>query len=194
MKKFIVLLYVVFLAMLILPVVVFAQQDTTLSWTAPTQNTDGSAYTDPAGYKIYHGTVDGGPYPIVVTINNPAVTEFIISGLAIGDHYFVSTAFNQAGAESDYSNQAIKTIVPSVPNPPSGLVVLAEDLSVRTVSKIPEGFLLLNVGVVPAGTPCDSTQSSNGHYSVPISAVTWSDPARNDGTAELPLVVVAQCG
>jgi Putative Ig domain len=27
-----------------------------LSWTAPTQNTDGSALTDLAGYRVYHGT------------------------------------------------------------------------------------------------------------------------------------------
>ena len=28
-----------------------------LSWTPPTQNTDGSALTDLAGYKLYYGTV-----------------------------------------------------------------------------------------------------------------------------------------
>ena len=29
---------------------------TTLNWTAPTTNTDGTALTDLAGYKIYYGT------------------------------------------------------------------------------------------------------------------------------------------
>ena len=36
--------------------------DAPLSWTAPTQNTDGSAPTDLAGYTIYGGPVQGGPY------------------------------------------------------------------------------------------------------------------------------------
>jgi hypothetical protein len=55
------------------------------------------------------------------------------------------------------------------------------------VIKTKNRFVLLPVGTVPANTPCDTTQSVNGHYAVPRDAVTWS------GTVE-PDVVVAQCG
>ncbi len=34
----------------------------TLSWTPPTQNTDGSPLTDLAGYRVYWGTSSGN-YP-----------------------------------------------------------------------------------------------------------------------------------
>jgi hypothetical protein len=81
----------------------------TLSWTAPTENEDGSPLTDLAGYKIYWATMSG-PYPNSVTINNPRITTYVIENLAPGTYEFVSTAFNSAGVESTYSNTATKTI------------------------------------------------------------------------------------
>jgi hypothetical protein len=44
-----------------------------LSWTAPTQNEDGTDLVDLAGYKLYWGTTPGS-YPNSVTIDNPTVT------------------------------------------------------------------------------------------------------------------------
>ena len=81
----------------------------TLSWTAPTENEDGSPLTDLAGYKIYWGTTPG-TYPNLVTINNPGITIYVIENLGPGTYEFVSTAFNAAGVESAYSNTATKTI------------------------------------------------------------------------------------
>ena len=81
----------------------------TLSWTAPTENEDGSPLTDLAGYKIYWGTTPG-IYPNLVTINNPGITIYVIENLGPGTYEFVSTAFNAAGVESAYSNTATKTI------------------------------------------------------------------------------------
>ena len=81
----------------------------TLSWTAPTENEDGSPLTDLAGYKIYWGTTPG-IYPNLVTINNPGITIYVIENLGSGTYEFVSTAFNAAGVESAYSNTATKTI------------------------------------------------------------------------------------
>lgn len=82
-----------------------------LSWAAPTQNTDGSNYTDPAGYRIYKSTTSGDySSPDMVEIANPSVTTFVIAPLTQGTWFFVSTAYNQNGVESDHSNEASKLV------------------------------------------------------------------------------------
>lgn len=81
---------------------------TTLSWTAPTRNEDGSVLTDLAGYKIYWGT-DPGRYPNSVTINNPGITSYVVSNLSAGTYEFVATAFNASDVESIFSNTATRT-------------------------------------------------------------------------------------
>jgi len=82
----------------------------TLTWTPPTQKTDGSPLgTDLAGFKIYWGTSQGN-YPNSVTIDNPGVTTYTITDLVPGTYYFVATAFDRSGVESTPSNPASKTI------------------------------------------------------------------------------------
>lgn len=81
----------------------------TLSWTAPTENTDGSALTDLAGYRIYYGLAEGN-YPNQVPIDNPGITTYVVENLSPDTYYFVTTALNSSGVESDYSNVAVKTI------------------------------------------------------------------------------------
>ena len=81
----------------------------TLNWTPPTQNTDGSVLTNLAGFKIYYGTSPEN-YPNQITINNPGITTFLVDNLTPNTWYFVSTAFNSAGEESDVSNVATRTI------------------------------------------------------------------------------------
>lgn len=81
----------------------------TLSWTPPTQNTDGSPLTDLAGYRVRWGTSQGN-YANVVSINNPGITTYVIENLTPNTYYFVATAFDTSGNESGYSNAASKTI------------------------------------------------------------------------------------
>ncbi|HEX6999822.1 MAG TPA: putative Ig domain-containing protein [Gammaproteobacteria bacterium] len=81
----------------------------TLSWTAPTQNSDGSPLTNLAGYKVYWGPSEGD-YQSSATINNGGVTTYVVENLGPGTWYFVVTAFNDAGVESGFSNVASKTI------------------------------------------------------------------------------------
>jgi hypothetical protein len=81
----------------------------TLSWTAPTQNEDGSALTDLAGYKLYWGTTPG-TYTDTAVIDNPSITTFTVDGLPPGTYEFVATSLNAAGIESRYSNPATKTV------------------------------------------------------------------------------------
>jgi hypothetical protein len=80
-----------------------------LSWTAPTQNEDGTTLTDLAGYKLYWGTTPGS-YTESVTIDNPSVLTYVVENLAPGTYEFVATSFNTSGVESRYSGAATKVI------------------------------------------------------------------------------------
>jgi hypothetical protein len=80
-----------------------------LSWTPPTENTDSSALTDLAGYKIRYGASPGS-YSDTITINNPGITTYLVENLASADWYFVMTSFNSTGIESSYSSEVSKTV------------------------------------------------------------------------------------
>jgi len=82
----------------------------TLSWTAPTQNEDGTALTNLAAYKFYYGT-SSGIYPDQVRVNNPGITSFVIENLPPATYYLVATAVNSSGTESRYSNEATKQVL-----------------------------------------------------------------------------------
>ncbi len=82
----------------------------TLSWTAPTLNTDGSPLTDLAGYKIYYGT-EPGHYPETIELINPGLTTYVVEYLMPNNYYFVVTAINSKGIESHYSAEARKQVL-----------------------------------------------------------------------------------
>jgi len=85
--------------------------DTTakVSWVPPTKNTDGSALTNLAGYRIVYGTAPGA-LTQVEAIDNPAVASRNINDLAPGTWYFAVKAVNALGVESSLSNVASKVI------------------------------------------------------------------------------------
>lgn len=80
----------------------------TLSWQAPTQNTDGTPLMDLASYKIYYGTSEGN-YPNQIPVNQ-GITTYVVENLPADTYYFVTTAINSSGMESNYSNVATKII------------------------------------------------------------------------------------
>lgn len=82
---------------------------TTLSWTAPTQNEDGTPLTDLAGYKIYYGK-SSRSYTDQVRIDNPGITSYVVDNLTPDTYYFAATSFNSSGVESGFSNEATKTL------------------------------------------------------------------------------------
>ncbi len=90
-------------------VVATAAGSATLSWNAPTERTDGSPLTDLAGYKFYWGK-SAGDYVQSVTVMNPGLTTYVIDGLTPATWYFAATAIDSNGIESQFSNQASKTI------------------------------------------------------------------------------------
>jgi Putative Ig domain len=81
----------------------------TLSWTPPTQNTDGSPLTNLAGYRVYHGS-NASALNTVVDVNNPGITISVVDNLASGQHYFAVSAYSSSGAESDRSTIGSKLI------------------------------------------------------------------------------------
>lgn len=81
----------------------------TLSWTAPTQNTDGSPLMNLAAYKIYYGTTPGS-YTNEILVANAGTTTYVVDNLVPDTYYFVSTSINSVGIESVISNMASKTI------------------------------------------------------------------------------------
>ncbi len=80
-----------------------------LSWTAPTQNTDGSALSSLASYKILYGQ-SAANLDQSVTVNNPSVTQYQIDNLQSGTWYFSVVAINSTGTESSPTNVASVTI------------------------------------------------------------------------------------
>lgn len=80
-----------------------------ISWSAPTVNTDGSPLTDLAGYRIYYGTTQG-VYPNVINIDNSSVNTYLIENLLPDTYYLAGTAFNVSGIESDFTSVATRIV------------------------------------------------------------------------------------
>jgi hypothetical protein len=74
----------------------------TVSWSPPTQYTDGTSMTTLAGYRVRYGK-SPTDLTTIVTVANPGVVNSVIEGLAPGVWYFTVTAFTNDGAESDDS-------------------------------------------------------------------------------------------
>ncbi|GBD96777.1 MAG TPA: hypothetical protein ENG83_07545 [Nitrospirae bacterium] len=79
----------------------------TLSWDAPTTNSDGTPLTDLAGYKVYYGTSSSN-YTESVDIGN--TTGAVVDSLSPGTWCFAVTAYDTSGNESDYSNEVCTSI------------------------------------------------------------------------------------
>ncbi len=78
-----------------------------LSWVAPTENVDGSALTDLAGYSVYFGD-QSRIYLGSIDVNNANATSFNVS-VPAGDYFVAMTARDGDGNESAYSNEVLKT-------------------------------------------------------------------------------------
>ena len=73
----------------------------TLSWTAPTENTDGSTLSNLAGYRIRYGT-SAGALTQTIVIDNASVTTYVVENLSPATWYFAVSAVNNGG-ESELS-------------------------------------------------------------------------------------------
>jgi hypothetical protein len=78
-----------------------AKGSTTLSWTPPTMNEDGTPLKL-TGYRIYWGLAADN-LTSSVTLDNPGLTRYVIEQLKPATWYFVATALSSDG-ESEPSN------------------------------------------------------------------------------------------
>jgi hypothetical protein len=87
-----------------------AQTDSvSLSWSAPTENTNGTPVTGLGGYHIHYGTSAGGLTAEIV-VPGASTTSYEISNLTSGTYYFSISAYNSMGEESPPSAEASATI------------------------------------------------------------------------------------
>lgn len=77
---------------------------TGLRWTAPTRNSNGSALTDLAGYRIVYGeTLDA--LASTIQLSSPSVTQYTLpESFPRGRQFVAIKAYTTAGTESDLSN------------------------------------------------------------------------------------------
>ena len=79
-----------------------------LSWTAPTENTNGSQLKDLAGYKIYYWTKTNSKRKVVDVKN---VTQYKFEKLQYGEtHFFSITAYSKKRRESRLSSVILITL------------------------------------------------------------------------------------
>jgi Putative Ig domain len=81
----------------------------TLTWTPPTENTNGSTLTNLAGYRIYYGT-SSGALNQTVQVSNAGTASYVVGNLSPGTWYFRVRAYNTAGSESANSNLASRAV------------------------------------------------------------------------------------
>jgi len=81
----------------------------TLSWEAPTNNTDGSTLTNLAGFRVHYGTAPD-TYTESVQLPDEEMTSVVIEDLPPARWYFSVTAYNSVGLESDFSS-SVDTLI-----------------------------------------------------------------------------------
>jgi len=81
----------------------------TITWLAPTQNTDGTALTNLAGYEVDYGTA-ANALDKTLTVANPAQSSLTVSNLASGTWYFAVKAYSNSGVRSALSTVGSKSI------------------------------------------------------------------------------------
>ena len=111
-----------------------------LTWTAPTQNTNGSAIpaTGPgslAGFKIYY-KLSTATTETVVTVADPTARTYTITPLGTGTWNFQMTAYNVENTESARSGTATKTIT-EAPLPPATTFVTVATGAYNVVKRGP---------------------------------------------------------
>ena len=82
----------------------------TVSWVAPTRNSDGSLITDLAGYTIFYGT-SPNKLSASIDVKDPQATVYTVKKLRSGTTYYFSiVAFTSAGMKSDASPTVSRVI------------------------------------------------------------------------------------
>jgi fibronectin type III domain protein/lipoprotein-associated protein len=147
---------------------IHASSSVTLAWNA-------SVGPNVTSYSLRHGTVPGS-YPTVINAGN-ALTATVTNLTAGTTYYFVVTARNSSGIDSDPSNEATYTApgTPAPNLPPTlnapGNVTVSEDATQQTV----------NLSGIGSGAANESqtltvTASSSNPGLIPTPSITYTSP------------------
>jgi hypothetical protein len=80
-----------------------------LKLTPPTENTNGTALTDLAGFRIFYGT-SASNLTQLAQLAGTSLTSYTVTSLASGTWYFAATAYSSTGMQSAMSTPVTKTI------------------------------------------------------------------------------------
>jgi hypothetical protein len=80
----------------------------TISWTPPTQNTNGATLTNLAGYEILYGQ-SANSLNSSMQISNPGLSMYVLQGLGKGTWYFGVKSITDDSTRSALSNLGNKT-------------------------------------------------------------------------------------
>jgi hypothetical protein len=136
-----------------------------LSWVPPTENEDGTPYTDPGGYKVYIGTVSHVYFAMLPEIS-PAKNYMFVQGLVPSvKYYFATTAVSATHTESIFSNEVEYTPVVATNDPVAPSSMKASGVTTiefaYTISTVQNAMVKQYVGTVARGTTCDPNQKIN---------------------------------
>ena len=83
----------------------------TLSWSPPTQNSDGSSLSNLAGYTLHYGT-SSEDYTGSIEITNPTATSYVVNDNSFppGKYYFAISAYNAQQVSSSLSGEISVTV------------------------------------------------------------------------------------
>lgn len=159
-----------------------------LSWTPPTQRTDGSPLDNLAGFEIFYGQTQDVESGTKVDVPRPGDTTHDIESLGEGQWYFAMKAYDAGGLRSDLSNTASKvielasaaaaasvTVTSAPPGAPTLLTIeqYAYELLLHPVQGVRLGRV---VGEIPVGAPCADDTVVYGYYRVDKDDVSFKFP------------------
>jgi hypothetical protein len=90
-------------------VVASGSRAATISWQTPTENEDGSALMDLAGFQIRYGRQPGS-YSHRIDVPNHGVATYVVGGLVPGTYYFAMTAYTRNNVDSELSPETVIAI------------------------------------------------------------------------------------
>lgn len=167
-----------------------------LSWTAPTQNTDGSPLTNLAGYRVYEGCNSAPLTQIAETAN----TSYVRSNIPDDGRTcsWAVSAFNTLNEESVKSNSVSKTFeIPPLSNPDPPVILNITFAQIPAPPPPPPGSnqmaksVLLVVG--DAGSPTSGDAAIKSRFEAKGHTVTYiSDDTSEPSFATYDIIVISE--
>ena len=157
----------------------------TLTYGAPTLNTDGTAISGPITYSIYGAKQGSAKTLIAASISALTYTHTAAVG---GQTWCYEATATVATVESAHTGEVCKAVPSPVPNPPNGLTVASVTAYVPVMQN--NALVMLPVGTAPAGVVCDAGRATitggKFYYGIPKESVAWFGTVR-------PLSVYSTC-